>query len=114
MKSFALAVAGLAGLAHAQNLFETIVGSSTDLREETDAAPVSQSMSKNSFGCLVEESVFEDSYVEKVIKAPLMPFHLDYAQQEHFINKSTEFHKNLYANGPEPKYTCDNREPGGD
>ena len=41
---------------------------------------------------------------------------MDYAQQERFINKSTEFHQNLNSMGfgtPSPAYTCDNREPGG-
>ena len=58
--------------------------------------------------------MFANSYTETVVKAPLVPFHMDYAQQEHFIKESTKFHQNLSANGPSPTYTCDNREPGGD
>ena len=41
-----------------------------------------QSVQKNNFGCLVEESVYANSYAEKKIKAPLVPMHMDYAQQE--------------------------------
>jgi hypothetical protein len=29
---------------------------------------------------LVEEAVYANSYVEKTIKAPLIPFHMDYTQ----------------------------------
>ena len=37
-------------------------------------------MSKNRFGCHVEESVYLDQRVEKVVKAPLLPFEMDYVQ----------------------------------
>ena len=43
------------------------------------SAPLSTKVSKNKFGCLVEESVFPYPHVEKTIKAPLVPFHMDYA-----------------------------------
>jgi len=39
--------------------------------------------------------VYANAYSEKVIKAPLVPLHMDYTQQEWFIKKSTEFHQNL-------------------
>ena len=69
-------------------------------------------MLKNQFGCLVEEAVYTGEYVEKTIKAPLLPLHLDYAQQADYITSATDFHKNYFANGPNPTYTCENREPG--
>lgn len=74
--------------------------------------PMSHTIEKNGFGFFVEETVYPNSHREKVIRAPLVPFHMDYTQQENFIKKSTEFHQNLNANGPSPTYTCDNREPG--
>ena len=48
----------------------------------TDAGeqPIKQTISRNKFGCMVEESVFAHPHVEKVIKAPLLPFHEDYVQ----------------------------------
>jgi len=60
--------------------------------------PLSQKVEKTGFGCLSEETIYSDSYREKIIKAPLVPFHIDYTQQEQLINKSTEFHQNLRAN----------------
>jgi len=63
---------------------------------------------------LIEESVYANAYTEKLIKAPLVPLHMDYAQQEQFIKRSTEFHENLSKNGPVPVYTCSDREPLGD
>lgn len=44
------------------------------------AIPLSRQVRKNNFGMLVEEAVFANSYVEKTIKAPLIPFHMDYSQ----------------------------------
>jgi len=38
---------------------------------------------------------------------------MDYVQQEQHINKYTEFHKNLSANGSSPVYTCETRDPFG-
>ena len=117
MKTFAaVAALGFAQATLAQDLFERISGGQ-NIRVETDVKemmPLSTNLKKNQFGCLVEEAVFADQYVEKVIRAPLMPIGLDYTQQEQFINSATDFHKNLKANGPVPTYTCDNREPLGD
>mmetsp|Transcript_22331 Transcript_22331/g.27415 ORF Transcript_22331/g.27415 Transcript_22331/m.27415 type:complete len:82 (-) Transcript_22331:1693-1938(-) len=80
MKSFAsIAVLGLSQAVMGQNLFEITGGQS--VRAESDAKnmmPISQNVYKNQFGCLVEEAVFADQYTEKVIRAPLMPIHLDY------------------------------------
>ena len=83
------------------------------LQIESDApvTPLSERITKNQFGCIVEETVFANNYVEKVVKAPLLPLHLDYAQQERSIKSAIEFHKNLRSNGP-TVYTCDSREPG--
>lgn len=120
MKSFALATLGLINTALAQNLFEQIVGGESNVVLETDSAVpqldlLSHQVTKNNFGCLVEEAVYAGSHVEKTIKAPLVPFHMDYAQQAEFMRSSTEFHKEKVAsNGPSPVYTCDNREPSGD
>ena len=116
MKQFAtIATLGLA-LANAQSIFELIVGEQ-NLQEVNDSfellrMPISQSSSQNNFGCMVDEAVFEGQYREKTITAPLVPFHLDYSQQERFISRATDFHKNLDANGSVPIYTCDDREPG--
>ena len=49
-------------------------------------------MSKNRFGCYVEESVYLDQRVEKVVKAPLLPFEMDYVQQEAHLRDSIERH----------------------
>ena len=76
--------------------------------------PISSNISKNQFGCIVEETVYADQYTEKVIRAPMLPLHLDYEQQEAMITKATDFHKDLAVNGSVPTYTCDDREPGSD
>ena len=85
MNRFSLATLGLFKVASAQNLFESIIGANVDLLEETDSTEnllLSQSIQKNDFGCLIEESVYANAYTEKLIKAPLVPIHMDYAQQE--------------------------------
>ena len=41
--------------------------------------PIKQTVSMNKFGCMVEENVFAHPHVEKVIKAPLLPFEEDFA-----------------------------------
>ena len=103
MQKFAHSAVGLISLAAAQNVLVTDAG----------VAPYS-----NGFGMSVEEitssnnSLGRSQYVtEKVIKAPLIPIHLDYEQQEKFLNRGTEFHQNLDQNAPTPTYVCDNREP---
>ena len=100
MKSFVLAVFNLIQIALTQSLFEQIIGQNANLQLETDVltSPLSQRVQKNGFGYLSEEKIYSDSYREKIIKAPQIPFQMDYAQQEQFINKSAEFHKNLNAN----------------
>ena len=51
---------------------------------------------------------------EKSIKAPLLPYHLDFVQQEQFLERAVDFHQNLdKKNGVAPTYTCDNRLPDG-
>ena len=116
-QQFVFSILGLVKLATAQNLFESLVGSNAILHEETDANEsllLSQNVQKNNYGCLIEESVYANAKTEKMIKAPLVPIHMDYAQMEQFIKRSTEFHDNLSANGPSPVYTCSDREPLGD
>lgn len=74
---------------------------------------MSNSVTKNKFGCLVEESVFSHPHVEKTITAPLVPFHMDYEQQESFLRDATARHQELSRFGAESKtYTCDDRAPG--
>ena len=41
--------------------------------------PIKQTISMNKFGCIVEENVLAHPHVEKVIKAPLLPFEEDFA-----------------------------------
>mgnify|MGYP001001332028 CR=1 FL=1 len=79
MKSFAIGVLALAAVAQAQNFFEAIQADGNVVQVTDAPSPVSQSVMKNKFGCLVEESVYEHPYVEKTISAPLVPFHMDYA-----------------------------------
>ena len=95
MKSFVLAALGFVKIASAaQSFFEQIVGVNVNLDEETDVSslPLSHQFQKNGFGYLVEETVYSNSYREKKIKSPLIPFHMDFTQQEQFINRLTSFH----------------------
>lgn len=62
-------------------------------------------MSKNSFGCLVEESIYEHPYVHKKITAPMVPFHMDYSQQETFLRQAAERHTTKRG-APSPTATC--------
>ena len=72
--------------------------------------PIKQTMSMNKFGCMVEESVFAHPYVEKVIKAPLLPFHEDHVQQEAWVKDATERHLHrVSGNAASPVYTCEDR-----
>ena len=87
MKSFVVSAIALAAAAQAQNLFELIEPMNSNKAVSDYIDPVSQSVYKNKFGCLVEESLFEHPYVEKTISAPLTPFERDYAQQEAFLNE---------------------------
>ena len=69
MKSFtAIALLGL--VASAQDMFELINGDSR-IHAESDAKPmllpISQNITNNKFGCVVEESIYADQYTEKVI-----------------------------------------------
>ena len=75
---------------------------------------MSSNIEKNAMGCLVEESVYDNYYVEKAITAPALPYHLDYVQQAEYLQRQTQWHKEyMEQNAPKPKYTCDNREPDG-
>ena len=58
------------------NLLESLMTNEavTDAGEQ----PIKQTISRNKFGCMVEESIFDRPHVEKVIKAPLLPFDMDY------------------------------------
>ena len=85
MKSFVTSAFALASTAQAQNVLD-LVQTIVNPTETSDAQePVSTSVSKNKFGCLVEETVFSHPHVEKTITAPLVPFHMDYEQQESFL-----------------------------
>ena len=80
--------------------------------EHEDVVDITTKVSKNPFGCLVEESIFPYPHVEKVIKAPLTPFHMDYSQQEAHLNSSVlRHHKLQSSNGHEPTATCADRTP---
>ena len=94
MKQFAISAAAFASAASAQNLFEQILGETAgqyvqQVTDSIDAAlldasdsigPLSQKVTKNKFGCLVEETIFAHPHTEKVISAPLVPYHMDYVQ----------------------------------
>ena len=84
MRSFALSMLGLTHVATAQNLFESLIGADSKQYEVTDAQNdfISSNVTTNGFGMIVEESTFANSVSSKVIKAPLLPFHMDYSQQE--------------------------------
>ena len=113
MKTFAAAALALVSMGQAQSLFEQIVGNDT-VTEVTDASPVSSNVSKNKFGCLVEENIFDHPHVEKTITAPMTPFHADYVQQEAFLKDATHRHKKLRSNGlgaAAPVATCEDRAP---
>jgi len=112
MKSFATSALAFAAAANGQSLFESIMSSAESTLEKiSDAvAPLTHKLSKNKFGCLVEESIFEHPYVEKTIKAPLVPYHMDYAQQEAHLKNLNQHGKKLKS-GSVPIYTCANRAP---
>lgn len=119
MKSFTISALALVSVAHGQNLFESLVGHANNFAEQVSdsVAPISQKVSKNKFGCLVEESIYPHPHVEKTIKAPLVPFHMDYVQQEAHITNINKSGKKLKAgsNGGDkpttPIYTCSDRAP---
>ena len=113
--SFAAGVCAFLGAAQAQSLFDSILSNSTGMPEliSTDAAaPIDQSVTKNKFGCLVEESVFAESHVEKTITAPLVPFHMDYVQQEAHLKDSLKHHTHKLQ-AAAPTATCEDRMPDG-
>ena len=88
----------------------------THVQQITDSVPnVSHNLTKNKFGCLVEEKVYKDEpLIEKTITAPLLPYHLDYAQQEAFLGHALDHHNfksARIANGEAPIATCDTRAP---
>ena len=56
---------------------------------------VSSSINKNNHGCIVMQTVYDNSYVETVITAPETPYSYDYVQQTEQIKKSTQFHVDL-------------------
>ena len=81
MRSFAAAMALATASFAQQSLFETIKSADSNLVEATDAnlaEPVTHNISKNKFGCLVEEKIYEHPLIEKKITAPLVPYHMDY------------------------------------
>ena len=62
-------------------MFSSVLSNNITEQVVTDApSPVNMNVTKNKFGCLVEESVFEENHVEKTISAPMVPFHMDYVQ----------------------------------
>ena len=72
--------------------------------------PIKQTVSMNKFGCMVEETIYAHPHVEKVIKAPLVPFHEDYALQDAWLNDAAERHKaKVSGNAPMPVATCEDR-----
>ena len=78
--------------------------------------PLKQTVTKNKFGCLVEESVFAHPHTEKVITAPLVPYHMDYVQQEAHLRDSIVRHAEKVeqaanTNGPVVPATCEDRSP---
>ena len=81
----------------------------------SDQPVLSTTMTKNSLGCTVEQTVYDETYVESVITAPALPYKYDYNQQYDHIKKATEFHKDLNEMGgtPNPIPTCANRLPDG-
>ena len=133
MKSFAIATALVASAATAQNmLFEGLFGEDAmnAIQEVTDSidealldysdkvGPISQTVNKNKFGCLVEESIFAHPHTEKVITAPLVPYHMDYVQQEaHLKDSITRHHEkaaeHAASNGAPAPATCETRLPDG-
>lgn len=97
---------------------ETVQNSVSDAYESVDGmardasdslGPISTNVSKNKFGCLVEENIYSYPHTEKTIKAPLVPFHMDYVQQEAFLGHALDHHKLRSGNGANPVYTCDDR-----
>ena len=128
MKSFALATVAFASAASAQNLFEQILGDDAIqyVQQVTDSVdsllmdasdkigPLSQTVSKNKFGCVVEQTIFAHPHTEKVITAPLVPYHMDYVQQEAHLRDSIDRHAKKVlqaANGPVTPATCSDRSP---
>ena len=114
MKSFAATALALVGVAQGQNLFtdsgivggyhkkyhsklfnriDDIVHEVSDVVDDLKDIALSTKVEKNKFGCLVEESVFPRSRIEKTITAPLTPFHMDYAQQEAHLKNAAKLHK---------------------
>jgi len=84
-------------------------------REASDSfGPITTNVSKNKFGCLVEENIYSYPHTEKTIKAPLVPFHMDYAQQEAHLTSALSHHKLKSSNGSSPTYTCEDRAPDSD
>ena len=41
---------------------------------------LTSSIEKNNHGCIVEQTVYDNEYVETVVTAPSLPYHYDYAQ----------------------------------
>ena len=83
MRSFATAaLAAVVSLSNAANIFELHGTDSNSTTLESDASPA---IYKNSFGHMVEETVLESGEKQKKVRAPLLPLHMDYTQQEHHI-----------------------------
>ena len=75
---------------------------------------VSSSIKKNNMGCTVEETVYDNEYVETVVTAPALDYVYDYSQQAEHLDRAAQFHKDLKeSNTPPARWTCDTREPDG-
>ena len=79
----------------------------------TDASeqPLKQSMSRNKFGCMVEETIFDYPHVEKVIRAPAVDkWTLSEEQQEAWLYDAAERGKQIASgNATVPVATCSDR-----
>ena len=75
---------------------------------------VSSSIKKSTMGCLVEQTIYDNQYIETQVTAPAVDFLSDYVQQTEHLKQATQKHKDL-VNGDAPPtvWTCDNREPDG-
>jgi hypothetical protein len=116
MKSFALAA--LAGLASADAWFEMFRPDS--LKDIPTDAPygeaIHSNMRRTGFGTVVETDTYANNYSESFIKAPLLPWAVDFARHMETIENATQYHMDMKAgkNNGSPGYTCANRNPYGD
>ena len=62
----------------------------------------------------VEKEVYENSFTEVTVRAPIIPFAQNYALQTELIEKATVYHRELDQGlRSSPTYTCDNYNPWG-